>query len=128
MNDSQLIDYEAVGKANFDLLERLIGLGAEIAYDEDSDVLFITIGHEPNEAVTEHLIDTIYYRIDPDSLKIVGITILEFMTNILAKNRLAVIAFGDDFTKLRAKGGRTRMEGIDAKRLAPLFEAMTSPI
>jgi hypothetical protein len=117
------VDLEKVAEANFDILERLDKWGAGITYDEDSDVLLINIGHKPNEAITEHLIDTIYYRIDPDSLKIVGLTILEFMSNILAKNRLAQVAFGDDFSNLRAKGGSTEIEGADAKKLAPLFQA-----
>jgi hypothetical protein len=117
------VDLKAVAKANFDILNRLDKEGAGITYDEDSDILFVNIGHEPHEAITEHVIDTIYYRIDPDSLQMVGLTILEFMSNILAKNRLAQLAFGDDFNNLRAKGGSTEIEGADAKKLAPLFQA-----
>ena len=61
--------------ANQDLAARLRELSISIVYDRDDDTFMLTLG-EPQEALTESLDGSrIYIRVDPDTLKIVGIEI-----------------------------------------------------
>lgn len=113
------LDMDTVARVNVDVLERLAG-GVTFAYDEDGDTLFLTIG-EPVPALTEHLLYDVYYQIEPESLRIVGVTIVGFIRHFLANNEFFREALGDDFERLRAAGGATTLYGENAQRLAPLF-------
>ncbi|MBI2918906.1 MAG: DUF2283 domain-containing protein [Chloroflexi bacterium] len=115
------LNVRAVEKLNIDLSERLFSEGVSIAYDEDGDTLFLTIG-EGKEAVNEQVVDGMYLRIEPDSLRIVGCVIVGFVSDILANNKLARKLFQEDFEELRRQGDSVRWEGSQAQRIKPLFE------
>ncbi len=63
-----------VAAANRDLRSRLTELSVRVLHDRDDDTFILTIG-EPQEAITESVRNRLYYRLDPDTLKIVGIEI-----------------------------------------------------
>jgi uncharacterized protein YuzE len=113
-------DLEEFAKANMDLSERLFKEGVFIDYDEDADTLFLSIG-EGAEAVSEHLVDGIYLRIDPSNLKIMGYTLLKFSSDILENNKLFKTLFQESFEQLKSRGGSVEWRGIQAKKVEPLF-------
>lgn len=114
------LDEEAVARANIDLTERLFNEGVSIAYDEDGDTLFLTIG-EGKEAISEQLVDGIYFRIDPNTLKWVGCVIIGFKSDILANNKLARKLFQEGFEQLRRQGDSVQWKGSQAQKVEPLF-------
>src|SRR6266508_1775285 len=68
---------QAIFDANDDLSQRLESLDKELVYDEDDDYFAIVVG-PPVEAITESLANAILFRVEPDTLKIVGIEIYDF--------------------------------------------------
>jgi len=67
--------FKSVLNANEDLASRLRELSVCITYDRDGDTFILTLG-EPQEALTESVDENrLYVRIDPATLKIVGIEI-----------------------------------------------------
>lgn len=67
---------------NRDLTSRLQQLSVTIAYDRDDDTFLVTLG-EPQEALTESLAGGhLYLRVDPESLKIMGIEIPDLTTRL----------------------------------------------
>jgi hypothetical protein len=60
--------------ANWDLQDRLATESLCVTYDRDEDMFLLSIG-EPQEAITESARNRLYLRVDPDSLRIVGIEI-----------------------------------------------------
>jgi len=74
--------FKSVLQANEDLAARFRELSVYIAHDRDDDTFILTLG-EPQEALTESLDGSrIYVRIDPDTLKIVGIEIPDLTTRL----------------------------------------------
>lgn len=66
---------KSVLQANEDLAARVRELSVGIVYDRDDEQFMLTLG-ETQEALTESLDGgRLYIRIDPDTLKIVGIEI-----------------------------------------------------
>ena len=63
--------------ANNDLAERLDALGITVDYDDEDDALYLNIG-PPTEALTTPVADEVYYRVEPDTLKIVGVECWSF--------------------------------------------------
>jgi hypothetical protein len=61
--------------ANRDLAQRMAQLGIQSEYDDTEDILFVTIG-PPAEAYTETVGNAIGLRVDPTTLKLVGLEIL----------------------------------------------------
>lgn len=118
------LDGDAIAKANVDLSERLFEEGVSIAYDEDGDILFMTIG-EGKEAISEQVVDGIYVRIDPDTLKIVGCIIIGFVSDILAHNKLARKMFQESFEQLRRQGDSAQWSGSQAQKMKPIFELVS---
>ena len=115
------LDREAFAEANIDLGERLFNEGVSIAYDEDGDTLFLTIG-AGKEAISEQVVDGIYFRVEPHSLKVVGCVIIGFVSDILANNKLARKLFQESFDQLRQQGDSVQWEGSQAQKMRPLFE------
>ncbi|MBI4310460.1 MAG: hypothetical protein HY681_01655 [Chloroflexi bacterium] len=115
------VDWEAIARANADLQERLFNEGVHLVYDLDGDTLFVDIG-EGGPAITKHLLAGMYVRIDPDTFRILGCTVLAFASEFLAKNKLARKAFPDAMTALKAGGGKVDWKGQEATRVLPLFE------
>jgi len=118
------IDLNVVAQRNLNLTEQLFSDGVTIAYDEDGDTLFLTIG-QPRQAINEPIVDGIFYRIDPTDLKVVGCTIIDFTSDILANNKLLRNLFQDSFDKLRQQGNTVTWIGSKAQRVKPLFELAT---
>jgi uncharacterized protein YuzE len=72
-------------EANKDLEERLRTSGIRVGYDREHDMLLITIG-EPQEAITEEVSKGLYVRVDPETEKIVGMTITSFEKGFLGEH------------------------------------------
>ena len=83
----RFIDPDQLLDANRDYLERIERDGLRAVYDGTLDALFIEIGG-PKVGLSEHLADNIMLRIDPDTLQIIGLEILDFLADFLPHNRL----------------------------------------
>ena len=83
----RFIDPDRLIEANRDYLERIERDGLRAVYDSTLDTLFIEIGG-PKEGLSEHLADNVMLRIDPDTLQIIGLEILDFLADFLPHNRL----------------------------------------
>ena len=83
----RFIDPDKVLEANRDYINRMERDGVRAVYDSKLDSLFIEIGG-PKEALNEHLVDNIMLRIEPESLEVVGMEILDFFSDFLPHNRL----------------------------------------
>lgn len=68
---------QAIFDANDDLPQRLASLDKELVYDTEDDYFAIVIG-PPVEAITESLANAVLFRVEPETLKIVGIAIYDF--------------------------------------------------
>jgi uncharacterized protein YuzE len=51
----------------------------QIAYDQEADVLYLSVG-APRRAISREAGDDVLLRVDPDSGEIVGLTILNLST------------------------------------------------
>ena len=69
--DAPLWDSEQFKEANRDYISRIERDDMDAIYDAVLDTLFVEIDG-PKEALTEHFIDNIMVRIDPETLQIVG--------------------------------------------------------
>ncbi|MBM3942069.1 MAG: DUF2283 domain-containing protein [SAR202 cluster bacterium] len=87
MEEVKPLDTEEIRRANVDLADRIEAERVTLDYNPEADVLTITIG-EPQVAITEPLFDDIMYRVDPDTLKIVGIEIVAFFGDFVRRNKL----------------------------------------
>lgn len=81
-------------EANCDYLDRVEKEGVSAVYDATLDTLFIEIGG-PQKALSEHLLDNIMFRVEPDSLRVVGFETLDFLDDFLPNNRVFREAFSD---------------------------------
>ena len=90
----RFIDPDQLLDANRDYLERIERDGLRAVYDGTLDALFIEIGGA-KEGLSEHLADNIMLRIDPDTLQIIGLEILDFLADFLPHNRLFKEMAGD---------------------------------
>jgi hypothetical protein len=77
----------AIVEANGDLAVRLAQLGVAADYNPDLDIFMLTIG-PPAEALTESIDNSIGVRVDPRTLKLVGLEIL----NLHGSMRNAAVA------------------------------------
>ena len=109
------IDPDKLMEANRDYLDRIERKGLQAVYDARLDTLFIEIGG-PEEALSEHLVDNIMLRINPDTLQVVGLEILDFLSDFLPNNRL----IGDMSRELGLQ------EGVDSQ--IELMEPRFKPI
>lgn len=76
---------EELLEANKDFEERLRNSDIRVDYDSEHDMLFITVGR-PQEAITEEVSKRLHVRFDPESDKIVGMTITAFRKAFLRDN------------------------------------------
>ncbi|MBL8154522.1 MAG: DUF2283 domain-containing protein [Anaerolineae bacterium] len=51
----------------------------QLAYDQEADVLYITIG-TPRRAISREIGDDVLLRLDPDTQAVVGLTVLNLST------------------------------------------------
>ncbi|MCI0441496.1 MAG: hypothetical protein L0177_20530 [Chloroflexi bacterium] len=115
------LDIEQIARANLDISERLFTEGVHLIYDEDGDTLFLTIGEEQPQ-INVHVIDGVYYGVHPETLKLVGCTIIAFASDFLANNKLFRRAFPKAIELFRANNGVIEWKGQDAQRLKPAFD------
>ena len=115
------LNSEQITKANLDLYERLFNEGVHLVYDEDGDTLFLTIG-ESQPQVNVHVIEGVYFCVHPETLRIVGFTILSFASDLLANNKLLRKAFPDALTELKKNDGVIEWNGLDAQKIKPVFD------
>ena len=87
VDNARGIDSQLLWEANKDYLHRMKSQGVDIVYDAPLDTLIVEIGG-PKEALSEHVVDNIMVRVEPDTLEIVGVEILEFFSDCLPSNRL----------------------------------------
>ena len=109
------IDPDKLLEANRDYLNRIERVGLRAVYVARLDTLFVEVGG-PEEALSEYLVDNIMLRINPDTLQIVGLEILDFFSDFLPNNRL--------FEEMASELGL--QEGVDSQvELAhPSFKPM----
>ena len=116
------INWDEVGRRNRDLGDRLTDLGLTLTYDEDGDTLLVSIG-DGGDTLTEQVLDEVFVRIHPDTLKIQGFVVLGFEAEFLGQNRIFRRALRGLFDKIRNGGGTMTLEGREAQRAEPYFEA-----
>jgi uncharacterized protein YuzE len=116
------IDWAEVTKQNSDLGERLTKDGLYITYDEDGDTLLVTIG-KGGHATTEQVLDDIFIRIHPETLKIQGCVIISFQADFLKHNKLVRALSPDFIDTIKARGGTLSFRGKEAQKARPYFEA-----
>lgn len=121
--DTFHIDQERFKAANQNYMDRIEVEGLKAIYDATLDTLFIEIG-EPQEALTEHIADNIMIRINPVSLQIVGMEILDFLDDFLPANRIAREALRDWKLTRNSDSERTLMES----QYAPIRDMIESTI
>ncbi len=85
MDKAEDPELEDIFAANADLEQRLMSLSVNVGYDDEFDIFLLTIG-EPQPAFTEPIRDGLQLRIDPETLKIVGIEVLGFKRRYLKAN------------------------------------------
>jgi hypothetical protein len=85
------IDPDELLDANRQYIDRVEREGLYAVYDATLDTLFLEIGG-PGEALSEHLVDNVMVRVDPETLHIVGLEILDFFADFLPNNRLVAQA------------------------------------
>jgi len=111
---------EQIARANLDLAERLFNEGVHLVYDEDGDTLLATIG-EGKQAITTPLIGGIYFRIEPETFKIVGCTVIAFASDLLANHKLLREAFPNALQAFKQSGGVIEWHGQQARKIMPVF-------
>ena len=81
------IDSEKLKETNRNYLDRIEREGLYATYDAVLDTLFLEIG-DTAEAFNEHIADNIWLQIAPETLEIVAIEIVDFVSDFLPANRL----------------------------------------
>ena len=110
-HQSRRIDPDKFLEANRDYIDRIEREGLFLVYDAALDTLFIEFGG-PRAALSEHVVDNILLRIDPDTLHMVGVEIQDFFDDFLPQNRL----FREAARDLGLKHGEdSRMTLMEAK-------------
>ncbi|MGB5932971.1 MAG: DUF2283 domain-containing protein [Anaerolineae bacterium] len=84
--DKKAVLMKKLLEANTDFEERLRNSDIRVGYESEHDMLFITIGR-PQPAITEEVSRRLHFRFDPDSDKIVGITITAFKKGFLREHQ-----------------------------------------
>lgn len=116
------LDMKVVARANADLISKLDEHEVTVAYDEDADTMWITIG-DPVPCLSEQVTDDFYIDIEPESLRIVGVTITQFVNRWMKNNEFVREEFGEKFARMRAGGGVAVVKGEEARNFAPLIAA-----
>lgn len=70
-----------IAEANQDLNERARELPVRAEYDLDDDTLILAIGEE-QEALSPSVDNELFLRVDPDTLKIIGVELLHFSDHL----------------------------------------------
>ena len=121
--DTWQFDAERFKEANLDYLDRIEKEGLTAIYDATLDTLFLEIGGA-RQALTEHMVDNIMIRVDPESFQIVGLEILDFLDDFLPANRLVREALRDWQLKRDSDSQRT----LVGPQYAPIKEVVGAAI
>ena len=119
--EARHIDPDKLTAANKDLTDRIEREGADLLYDATLDTLFIEFGG-PKEALSEHVVDNIMLRIDPNTLQIVGCEIIDFFSDFVPNNRLVRDVLGVSGLK-EGKDSRVCLMEPRYKALRDMIEA-----
>lgn len=117
-----MIPPDGLAQANYDLLDRIEREGIALYYNHEADTLSLVIG-EPREGVTEPMIDDIFCRLDPESLKVIGVEIVAFRRDFLRKNKIARKVFSPVIQELVEKGEVVLLEASIRRRAGELLAA-----
>jgi len=104
-----------VMKANRDLRARMQRSDLDMAYDAEHDMFLVTIG-APQEALTEEIRDHVHLRLDPDTLKIVGVTVTAFK-RVFLKNEPELQKYFDTMFQSRVMMQTRRVPSDEKSRL-----------
>jgi hypothetical protein len=121
MDETRTIDAEQVNKGNTDITDRMLSEGLKFSYNSEADVLSIIIG-APRAAITEPLVDDIMYRVEPATLKIVGIEIVCFFGDFVKKNKI-IRKMMHEYLDALLKGETIEIHETDRKQ--KIVEALT---
>ena len=121
--DTWQFDTERFKEANLDYLDRIEKEGLTAIYDATLDTLFLEIGGA-RQALTEHMVDNIMIRVDPESLQVVGFEILDFLDDFLPANRLVREALRDWQLNRESDDQRT----LVGPQYAPIKEVVEAAI
>jgi uncharacterized protein YuzE len=121
--DSYQDNLERFKQANQNYIDKIQHDGLTAIYDAMLDTLFVEIG-EPREALTEHLGDNVMVRIDPETLEVVGLEILDFLDDFVPANRLIRDAISSWGLSRDIDSTRTLM----TPQYAPIRDAVTALI
>jgi hypothetical protein len=119
------LDQDQLAKANLGLAERLFYEGVHLVYDDDGDTLLITIG-EGAPAISTPVLDGLYLRIHPETLEVVGCTVVAFSSDFLANNKLLRKLFPNALKILAEHDGVIEWRGLQAQKMLPVFAAAMS--
>ncbi|MDE0043380.1 MAG: DUF2283 domain-containing protein [Candidatus Poribacteria bacterium] len=70
--------------------------GMKIFYDQEADVLYVTRGKPEYTDYVEHS-DDVILRLDPESKRLVGFTIIDFSQHFAKQESDIALPFGIDF-------------------------------
>ncbi len=96
------VTIEAVGKANREWSKRALSEVNDLQLDHEADILYLTFG-DPEEALSVPVDaneDDVYLRVEPETLKIVGLDIHGFRLGFLQRHSDAKEAFAPLFNIL----------------------------
>ena len=93
-----------------------MGLGAA------DNVLVATANLDLAERLFNEGVHVVYICVHPETLKIVGFTILSFASDLLANNKLIRKAFPDALALLKKNDGVIEWNGPDAQKIKPVFD------
>ena len=119
----RFIDPQELIDANRNYLERIEREGLQATYDAKLDTLFVEFGG-PKEALSEHLVDNIMLRVEPDTLQIVGVEILDFLSDFLPHNRL----FEEMISELGLQEGIDSQVALMEPRFRPIRDVLEALI
>ena len=66
-----------------------------ITYDPEGDILYVTFGH-PTGATGYQLSDQVLLRVDPQSGRVAGLTVLNYSVHAQSGNAIAMSGLGED--------------------------------
>ena len=70
--------------------------GMKIFYDQEADVLYVTRGKPEYTDYVEHS-DDVILRLDPETKRLVGFTIIDFSQHFAKQESEIALPFGIDF-------------------------------
>jgi uncharacterized protein YuzE len=121
MEQVRALDLEEIRKANHDLAERMTTEKVMLAYNPEADVLSITVG-TPRPALTEPVGGDVMYRVDPDTLKILGFEIVAFFGHYMKEGGPAKKVMGKYLKQLQKDDHQVSVNQVAIKKvLCELF-------